>query len=464
MARINQKTLIRKTIGFCHLGLVFKLLANSRSRRDRPFFWFEGRTYTYGETYREARRFAEMFGYYRGRRLDEGRLKPQDTLAVGMYLDNCPEFVFALFGAAISGTALIAVNTGFRGETLANVLNTAEIGLVITSQANLAEIERMIPSIAGISGQDVLVVDPDPEKAAATGQDLAAVLADPSIPAAARFPKKIDVFTPLIVIYTSGTTGAPKGVPCNHLKLIGAGAVTLSRLRLGKHDKGYVCMPMFHSNAWYLGIMPLLLGGGGFVLKRRFSASAFEDDILEHGVTYLNYVGQPIHYILAALEKKHGSPEAVEAALAHHPQNKFRIATGNGAPPIDRQKMIRYLGMHHIYELYGSTEAPINACLKPGDPFDCLGRLTSKKVVILNERDEVCPPAEVDAEGRIANYDQAVGEIAKQTEQDNILFDGYFKNSEATGKKFRDGYFRSGDLGYVRIIDGKRYLYFVGRT
>jgi fatty-acyl-CoA synthase len=126
--------------------------------------------------------------------------------------------------------------------------------------------------------------------------------------------------------------------------------------------------------------------------------------------------------------------------------------------------MMRYAGMEHIYELYGSTEAPISTIIKPGDPIESLGRLTSKKVVILDENDRTCPPAEVDDKGRIVNYEQAVGEIAKITEQDNILFDGYFKNSEATRKKFRDGFFRSGDLGYVRVIDGKRYLYFVGRT
>jgi fatty-acyl-CoA synthase len=255
----------------------------------------------------------------------------------------------------------------------------------------------------------------------------------------------------------------PKGVPCTHLKMIGAGAVVQSVVRLKKDDRGYVCMPLFHSNAWYIGILPVMIAGASFVLKRRFSAGAFEADILKHGVTFMNYVGQPLHYIITALEKKYGSPEAVEAALSRHPQNRFRTAYGNGAPAADRRKLMRYLGMEHIFEIYGSTEAVITTANKPGDPVESLGRLP-KSVVILNEQGEACPPALVDAKGRILNYDEAVGEITKKADANNLRFGGYFDDAGATNKKFRDGIYHSGDLGHVRIINGKRYLYFSGRT
>ncbi len=128
---------------------------------------------------------------------------------------------------------------------------------------------------------------------------------------------------------------------------------------LKRSDRGYISMPLFHSNAWYIGILPQMITGGSFVLKRRFSARAFEEDMLEHGVRFMNYVGQPLHYILDALEKKYGGIDEVEKALASHPRNRFRIAYGNGAPAVDRQKLMRCLGMEHIYEIYGSTEAVI---------------------------------------------------------------------------------------------------------
>jgi acyl-CoA synthetase (AMP-forming)/AMP-acid ligase II len=125
-------------------------------------------------------------------------------------------------------------------------------------------------------------------------------------PAPKSYRVKVDNFSPVIVIYTSGTSGLPKGVPCTHIKLVGAGFVVQSAVHLNKKDRGYISMPLFHSNAWYIGILPQMIVGGSFVLKRRFSASAFEEDMLVHEVTFLNYVGQPLHYIIDALERKYG--------------------------------------------------------------------------------------------------------------------------------------------------------------
>lgn len=265
------------------------------------------------------------------------------------------------------------------------------------------------------------------------------------------------------MIYTSGTTGTPKGVPCTHIKLVGAGMVVLMHTHLTSKDRGYISMPLYHSNAWYVGLLPMLITGGSFVLKRRFSASAFETDLLEHGVTFMNYVGQPLHYIVSALEKKHGGEEEVVKALANHPKNRFRKAYGNGATAVDRKKLHRYLGMEHIYEIYGSTEAVITTANKPGDPIECVGRVNSS-IVILNEEGKECAPGIEDANGRLKNYDEAVGEIARKVGNNNLRFEGYFDDKDSTNKKFRDGVYYSGDLGHIRVVNGKRYLYFNGRT
>ena len=117
-----------------------------------------------------------------------------------------------------------------------------------------------------------------------------------------------------------------------------------------------------------------------------------------------------------------------------------------------------------MYEAYGSTEAPISTVVYPGDPTGSVGRLRDRKVVVLDPDDNPCPPGMVDDQGRLLNYEEAVGEIAKRIRRDNIFFDQYFNNPEASEKKFRGGYYRSGDLGHIRIVDGKRYLYFNGRT
>ncbi len=464
MPSINAKNLLRKALGFLHVGSMFSMLARSPFRRKHVFFIFEGRQYTYGETFYQARRYAELFTTIRKELAAAGRIPPEQALAVGLYQENTPEFVFAFFGAAMSGSVLFGFNTGFRGDTLVKIINQSGAAILMTGSPHSKEILRILPELSTLEKERIFMVGGRPGEDESTFTPMAASLPELDRQISGRIKPTIDNFSPLIVIYTSGTTGLPKGVPCSHAKCIGAGLLTRRRIGLKSSDRGYICMPLFHSNSILLGIMPILVAGGSFLLKRKFSASAFEEDILTSGVSYMNYVGQPIHYILSALENKYGGETAVISALAHHPRNRFRIAHGNGAPPVDRRKLEQYLGMEHIYELYGSTEAPITTVVKPGDPPESVGRLTSKKIVILNEKNEICPAGIADEAGNLLNYSAAVGEIARKMKADNIFFDGYFENKKATEKKFQGGYYRSGDLGHIRIINGKRFLFFNGRT
>lgn len=463
---LSLKTIVRHGFPFVNFRSMIRLTVGSPLRKDLIFFIFEDQAHTYGEVYEKARRYADFFLDLRQRQIQEGTLGKNDRLCLSIYQENAPEFMFAALGAGLANATLFAVNTGFRGQTLAGVLNRAGVAYLLTDAASALEVHRAMGHFQVLAADRIFITGPAPEDG---GMPFISPFINIDTAMAASplsrkpAPAAMDNTAPVLVIYTSGTTGMPKGVPCTHLKMIGAGAVVQSAVRLKKNDRGYVCMPLFHSNAWYIGILPVMIAGASVVLKRRFSAGAFEADILKHGVTFMNYVGQPLHYIITALEKKYGSPEAVEAALARHPANRFRTAYGNGAPASDRKKLMRYLGMDHIFEIYGSTEAVITTANKPGDPIESLGRLP-KSVFILNEQGGVCPPAVVDEQGRILNYDEAVGEIAKKADTDSLRFGGYFDDTGATNKKFRDGIYHSGDLGHVRFIGGRRYLYFNGRT
>ena len=332
------------------VGTGLRLLATVPGVRSRRFFTFEGRSWTYRETYVEAMNYANWFATVRASRIDVGAIAKDAPLHVAIYQENTPEFLFTYFGAALSGSVVFGVNTGLRGDGLATVLSQAEIQLLITDDDRRPRIDEVLAKVPTLDARRVFMSDGEVSAAVATARQVDGC--------------KVNGRDPLIVIYTSGTTSAPKGVPCSHMKLVGAGYLMAWRVGLRPSDVGYIALPMFHSNVWLLGVMPLMAVTGSFVLRRSFSASAFEGDVLQNGVTYMNYVGHPIHYVLAALETKYGDGDAVTAALSRHRDNRFRIAQGNGASAVDRQRLVRYLGMEHVYEIYGSTEAPITTVVR----------------------------------------------------------------------------------------------------
>jgi fatty-acyl-CoA synthase len=199
-------------------------------------------------------------------------------------------------------------------------------------------------------------------------------------------------------------------------------------------------------------------------MRESFSASAFVPDVLRYGVSYWNYVGEPVHYILAAIEKEYaGDEQRILAEVAGNPNNRLRYALGNGAAPPDIDRFARWLGLEEMFELYGSTEAAISTFRRLGDPRGSVGEISDETVKILDERGQECPPADLDADGKITNYAAAVGEICRVAE-DSGLFQGYFDNDAANTSKFRDGVYHSGDLGHTQVVGRKRFLFFDGRT
>jgi fatty-acyl-CoA synthase len=434
--------------------------AQNPASADRLAIRHDDRAWTYREYRDEAVRMAH---FLRGRL---GRTDERRPAHVVMMLENHPELMALFAGCAYAGATLFGVNTGLRGETLAGVINQSRGSVLVVDERFLGEIERVRGSFEHLPDENVLVVPTTGEHDlgdTALEECLCREVGKPGVsldtPALDLTPE-----TNLMVIYTSGTTGLPKGINNNHMKLCLIGLRIATQLELTGEAVGYACMPLFHSNAMFLGAMPAFWAGGSLAMRERFSASAFVPDVLRYGVTYWNYVGEPVHYILGALRKAYGDDEErILAEVAGHPDNHLRYAVGNGAAPPDIDRFIRWLGLEDMLELYGSTEAAISTFRKLGDPRGSVGEITDEQVKVLKEDGSVCPPAELDADGKIRNYDEAVGEICRVAE-DTALFQGYFDNADANASKYRDGVYYSGDLGHVLVRDETRFLFFDGRT
>ena len=216
-------------------------------------------------------------------------------------------------------------------------------------------------------------------------------------------------------------------------------------LELGPEDVGYAAMPLFHTNSLMSGLAAALVGGASLSLTRRFSASRFLTDVRRYGVTWFNYTGKLLTYLLA-------TPERPDDA-----DNTLRVAFGNEGSPHVVEEAGRRFGMR-IIDVFGSTEGAIALDRTGNRPSGSIGRLR-QGIMVADEQGHEAPRAVFGEGGRLLNADRCVGEIV------NTLgvgpFEGYYRNDEAMRETTRNGWYWSGDLGYV---DDDGWVYFAGRT
>jgi fatty-acyl-CoA synthase len=214
---------------------------------------------------------------------------------------------------------------------------------------------------------------------------------------------------------------------------------------LGAHDVGYVCMPLFHSNAVMVGWAPSLVLGASVGLARKFSASRWLADIRQYGSTYFNYTGKPLAYILS-------TPEQPDDA-----DNPLRVAFGNEGSPEVVERFSRRFGVD-VVDAYGATEGGVAVSRDAEERAGALG-LAGPDVAVVDDDGNPKPPARFDETGRLVNADDCVGEIVNTAGVGP--FEGYYNNPDANERTTRFGWYWTGDLGY---LDDERYLYFAGRN
>lgn len=380
------------------------LAANAASHGDRTLLLHEGRRITYGELDRLSNRAAHALtalGVAKGDRV---------TLALG----SSVEWVAAAFGALKAGAVLHPINPALGAAELGYVLAHAAPRLIL---ADGAAAERL--STAAPPGASVAPVG-----------DFAAAMdrASESRPAVHLGPDD-----PSTLLYTSGTTGNPKGVLMNHGTTGAASRLFIDALGIGEGDTLLAVTPLFHGNAWG-AVQTAMTAGGRVAFPAAFRASEFWPLARESGATVLFTLAT----ILAILLTR--EPSELERRTA------LRVILGLGSAPL-RERVIERFGVAHVAECYGSTDAgvvtitPLGAAPRPGS---CGPAVPGVTVEIRDESGGVLGP-------------RRVGEIAVLSP---YRMAEYFRDPEATRRAIRDGWFLTGDLGY---LDEDGWLHFVDR-
>ena len=385
----------------------------ARRDDDRPGLHFEDQSWTWREHVEESARRAALL---------RSAHRPGRPFHLGLLLENVPDFSFFLGAAALAGAVVVGVNPTRRGPELERDIRHTDCQLLVTDRQHL-------PLLDGLDVPPVLLVEE---------LDLPG---DAAVPDASGSSED-DLF---MLIFTSGTSGAPKAVRCTHRKITGPGLNLAERFGIGRDDVCYLSMPLFHSNAMMAGWSVALASGAPMVLRRKFSASGFLPDIRRYGVTYFNYVGKPLSYILA-------TPEQPDDA-----DNPLRVAFGNEAADGDISRFAARFGCV-VADGFGSTEGGVNVGRTPDTPPGSIGR-AAPGVAILDPEGNPCPPARFDADGRLLNADEAIGELVNTSGAG--AFEGYYRNDDANRDRLRNGWYWSGDLAYA---DEAGFCYFAGRT
>ncbi|MGB3707883.1 AMP-binding protein [Gordonia sp. (in: high G+C Gram-positive bacteria)] len=342
------------------------------------------------------------------------RLASQRPPHIGILLPNVPEFSYLFGAAALGGFVLVGLNSTRRGEALAADVALSDCQLVVVSDETADLLPSTLPA-------PLLNID-SPEWSSMVQSASADDFVEPQV-------RPDDM---LMLIFTSGTTGNPKAVRCSQRKFAAPGVMLSTRFGLTRDDVAYLSMPMFHSNSLIAGWSVAASAGASFVIRKKFSASGFCDDVRRYGVTYANYVGKPLHYILATPER----PDDAEVTL--------RLMYGNEASATDRAEFLRRFNAR-VVDGFGSTEAGVSITRTAETPHDALGPLVAPNAIV---NPDTLEPVAVGEVGEIVN---ASGPG---------LFDGYYGDDAATAERMRGGMYRTGDLGWV---DAEGFVHFAGR-
>ena len=414
---------------------------------DAPALLSDGENLTYRGLHERANQYARWA-------LDQGLAKGD---VVCLLMSNCPEYFAVWLGITSVGVVVSLLNTNLAGNSLAHSIRIVQPKLIIASAEFVATVASVLPRLEIVpltwthGSNDAQFPRIDHRLAGYSSQPLSKD---------DRRSTSIDDLA--LYIYTSGTTGLPKAAKVSHARIMQWSHWFAGMMDVAPTDRMYNCLPMYHSVGGVQVLGAMLAAGGSVVIREKFSASQFWNDIVRWDCTLFQYIGELCRYLL------HTEPSSSET------QHRIRLACGNGLAAEIWDAFKDRFRIPQILEFYAATEGSVSLFNVQGKggaighiPPYLTHRFSPALVAIDVETGEpvrnqngfciACAPNQAgEALGKVANDPSSLG----------TRFEGY-TSAEASEKKILrnvlasgDAWFRTGDL--LRK-DEKGYYYFVDR-
>jgi acyl-CoA synthetase (AMP-forming)/AMP-acid ligase II len=346
-----------------------------------------------------------------------------DRIALAM--PNGVEVITAFLAASSVGTAA-PLNPGYTLDEFKFYLEDTAARALIVPRGSGNEARTA-------AGSNILIIEADADKDG-TVEFSSSATTGPQRDG--DHPSSEDI---ALILHTSGTTSRPKRVPLIHRKLMVSARNVAETYKLSSEDVSLCVMPLFHVHGLVASTFATLLTGGTVVVPARFNPLSFWATVRDHRVSWYSAV-PTIHQVLVSRAKPGAKPAGAEhlrfirsCSAALSPQTMADVEERFGAP---------------VLEAYGMTEAAHQMASNPLPPearkAGSVGCGTGVSFAILNDAGEVLETG-------------ATGEVSIKGPN---VFDGYEGNATANAECFTDGWFRTGDQGY---LDDEGYLRLTGR-
>ena len=384
-------------------------------------------------------------------------LAPGDR--IGIWAQNCAEWVLVQFATAKAGLVLVNINPAYRRDELAYALEKVGCKALILSPRfktsdYLSILSQVAPELAHCAPGKLrsaalpaleLVVRLGAERTAGMMNfgDLTTSATDDELRRLAELGAQLQFDDPVNIQFTSGTTGLPKGATLTHHNILNNGFFIGEAMRLTEHDRLCIPVPLYHCFGMVLGNLACVTHGAAMV---------FPDEGFD-----------PLAVLRAVQDERctalHGVPTMFIAMLDHPEFGRFDLSTlrtgimaGSPCPVEVMKRVVDAMNMREVTIAYGMTEtSPVSFQSSADDPVErrvsTVGRIQPHIEVKI-----------VDAEGRIVPR----GTTGELLTRGYSVMRGYWGDPERTSEAIDAArWMHTGDLA---VIDDEGYCNIVGRS